>query len=442
MKRIFKGIFLAFISLLSITACDSVIPVMRRSSRERSESEKIDVSVPDYVEITCEEDPIHILVGETYTTNHYLYDKKNDVNLRLEDGSEALSFGSSLKVESNCFFNYLTVTISCDVAGDFSYEVNMVSSEGYVASQTFEVLVEPLSDYCSVEMNVPNRFIPYREYGAIFRIFNPSAGNYLRFDQKTPYRIVHKGVGLNIKRFNLDDQYTLSLILSGTNEANDFYTIELKNARGDFYRVEFYYIVLSSETPMYHFDISPDPFVVEDLGSGEVTIRLKDEQNNDVEFDTTYWNLVSDGNNFRFEFIELDRYYFKFRIINLVPGTKTSYDVFLRDYLGYNTNCRLDVFTSSYFNETPELIMAQIEYHTGEKLVYLAVRTMSQRFETITKVRVTSKYNRISDVVIDGLNVTEYRYSLSEHPSGSDRLAFEVTTANGVTYDGTIDISI
>ncbi len=126
----------------------------------------------------------------------------------------------------------------------------MVSSEGYVASQTFKVLVEPLSDYCSVEMNVPERMVQSREYSSTFRIFNPSAGNYLRFNNLDPYHVINKGAGLNIRRLNLIDQYTLELVLYGTSEASDHYTIDLRIARGDLFRVEFYYTILSSQMPM------------------------------------------------------------------------------------------------------------------------------------------------------------------------------------------------
>ena len=442
MKRIFKGIVLAFISLLSITACDSLVPVMRRSSKERSESEKIDVSVPDYVEITCEEDPIHILVGETYTTNHYLYDEKNDVNLRLEDSSEALSFGSSLKVESNCFFNYLTVTISCDVAGDFSYEVNMVSSEGYVASQTFKVLVEPLSDYCSVEMNVPERMIPSREYSSTFRIFNPSAGNYLRFNNLDPYHVINKGAGLNIRRLNLIDQYTLELVLYGTSEASDHYTIDLRIARGDLFRVEFYYTILSSQMPMYHFYTEPDPLIVDDRGSGEVVIYLQDENNNNVEFDTTYFYINPCDRNFSYELVEFNNYFVKLRATNLIRRTKGEYDLYLRDFQGYDCNCRLYVYTETYFNEVYELGLYLSENGNGEKSIYIQVRTLNQDYETITSIYVSSRYNRISPVTIEGLDVTQYDYYLNGHPSGRDLLEVRVLTASGNQYVGTIEITL
>lgn len=444
MKGFFKSIALLFASLLTITACDSFMPVTRRSSREKSSSSEVLMSVPDTVHISCTNgNAIAINVGETFSTVYALYDEVSGTNLRLEDGSEARSFGSSLQVESDCFFNYLNVTLQCDTPGEYSYEVKLVASDGYVVSDTFSVMVEPISEYCAVRMNVPSRFIPGREYSASFSIYNPANDGYLRLKDTSPYRVERQGQGLRIKRFQLDNPYTVVLVfVASNNPVSDIFGLSIQSRTGGLYKTEFEYTILPAEHPMYHFYIEPDPLIVDDGGSGEVVIYLQDENNNNVEFDTTYFYINPCDRNFSYELVEFNNYFVKLRATNLIRRTKGQYDLFLRDFQGYDCNCRLDVFTETYFNEVYELRLAFFEIDTGERLIAIEVLTMTQDYETIASIYISSRYNRISPFTIDGLDVTRYDYFLNAHPSGRDLLEVRVLTASGNQYVGTIEITL
>lgn len=447
MKGFFKRIVLLFAASLAITSCDSLIPI-RRPGRSNNSSSQFSLNTelkpgPDYIQITHEEDPIRLVVGETFTTNHYLHDNNSFTNLHILENSEATSFDKKLEVSFECYFDHLAVTLYSKTPGRYNYEVYMVSGDGYEYSEKYEVVVNNMSNECYAEYGFEQRFDQLVTYSLNFLVRDPATDSYLRLKQAQPYYINYEGEGITIKNGYLSAPWELFLdIRTKAVELEGSFSITLITSTEALFEATVHYII-GNPGHNYYVNCDTGPIILDTNSYVDVCFSLIDAQTGErVELDKDFCGIESYGSEFSFDLIQVDSFFMKVRITNNNSYGMAVFDITLMSTDYYKFSGRYEAYSRQYYDSA---LMINLELFHDGSAYYLNIWIcgMDRTPIMMKTLHITSNLKLLANnETFENLNAYEYHYYLKKQSSVTDSIQVDIETIDGRWASSGIDIGL
>ena len=447
MKGFFKRIVLLFAATLAITSCDSLIPI-RRPGRSNNSSSQFSLNTelkpgPDYIQITHEEDPIRLVVGETFTTNHYLHDNNSFTNLHILENSEATSFDKKLEVSFECYFDHLAVTLYSKTQGRYSYEVYMVSGDGYEYSEKYDVIVSSMSNQCYAEYGFEQRFGQLMTYSLNFRVCDPITNSYLRLKKDQPFYINYVGEGITIKNGYLSAPYELMLeVRTKAVELESAFSITLITSTEALFEATVHYTI-GNPGHNYYVNCDIGPIVIETNSYVDACFSLIDAQTGErVELYKDFCGIESYNSEFGFDLIQVDAFFMKVRITNNNSYGMAEFYITLMSADDYKFTGCYQAYSKNYYDNA---LIVNFDFCHDGSAYYLNITVcgMDGARKMIKTLHISSERNILANnETFENLNVYEYDYYLKKQSSAEDTINVDIETSDGRWASSGISISI
>lgn len=456
MKGFFKHVVLTFAALLTLTACDSLLlmPSARRNGSSKDNDEQMSSfkkadEAPDDRYITFESDPLYIPVDQTFNTVHHLCYEKNNANYPLNwRESYAVSLDNNLEVTSDCFSERLEVVLYTKNAGNYQYEVHLISSDGYEYTKVFSVIADNSAASCYVEMDQDYKRVPVGQiFEVYFRIYNPVQGQAVLIDQNNPCRFTRHPYGLNILRCEVyDPAYVLAIQIQCDVVETNFFEIEIQSYLGTWYSAVFTYEIYSLTQPQYYVYCEVDPIVAETGGYADLCFYLGDNTSGNTvcPLDTSYWAIEKSNDDFSYVVLEIEESHIKIRFQNTnSAGGATDFDITLTSETGNRITSHFVVYSSQYYNNalSMEFYIKMIDETTCD--LTIVVNRMNGQQAMIKLAHIKARYGIVCDeVTIDNINSYGYDYYFTVKGHGDDVIDVDIVTSDGISCGSGIYVSL
>lgn len=371
MKGIFKHIFVAFAAVLTLTACDSLLPAVRTPTRSKSDSSQVSRKNSNKAQknenytINCdEESPLHLCLGETYTTSLYLYDNEFGGKVHIIEDSSASTTSNRIVVSHDIYYDHIEVTITAKTVGISTYDVCLVTEDGCEYTDSFDVRVDRATADARAVYEPVYHFAPMGSESIYFAIYDTGIGHNIRIDQSNPYQVTHQGQGLKIRNSDISD-YNIFLTVRASNvEVTDYLEVTINSSIGDSYYAHIDYTIGTSNQPECFVGCNTNPILVKNNEFIDVNFFVADVNTGALqELDPKGTSASWSTNDFYFEFLETTSNAARMRITSLNDAlVEAELYISLVTRAGFEYSAYFTVQTTNYAVDNLEMHLSYNVY--------------------------------------------------------------------------------
>ena len=448
MKRLFKHLTVALITVFTLTACDSLLPgIKRRSSKDDESSlvssKKPQGKAPDYEIVGDSNGPFVIAVNEPITTRFYLWDETNHAKVKISDESHASCSNSGLEVTSETYYSDIGVTLNANTAGTYSFDVVLVTTEGYSYERSFAVEAQDGSGACYLATESSFTVTLNNSIYLEARIYNIRNNSYLDIDRSEPLRINSYGPEIAITDYFLTNDTTLVLQINGIAIGEGALSINVYSSSGVAYGKTINYRV-KGERGNYKLTSETNPIIVETGSSGIFNFNLLNGNGDVVEMQTGYYRLSGLNNDFTYSLVELTSGNIKIQFNNInQAGGFSDFSLTVRSADGNEYTEYFKVYSRYYYENV--LTMEFDLTGAGSNRLCLTIRAphVDGSLATITYVYIRARYGIVCDpTTVENLNVTEYKHYFTLKAHGDDVIDVDVGTSESIWVSSGFYVSL